>query len=189
MVNRRSDTDLGNTQSAPRGGESDCVLDRHGRFLVGQYGGLDVADRDRRARRSKGGRPPHVLRRGPPVLSGNSVLRDAGQKAHGDHAGWLMRRAGHGHLSGLAQWGASTAQAAACASCTTPGALAARQCALPRFSSQRALRGTRPRPLPVVPARSLWCQAVSGGQRVAGPCGTPGTPPLVMHLPVHPFPT
>ena len=31
MVNRRSDTDLGNTQSAPRGGESDCVLDRHGR--------------------------------------------------------------------------------------------------------------------------------------------------------------
>jgi len=38
LVNTRSDTDLGNTTSAPRGGESYCVLDRHGRRGWSQEG-------------------------------------------------------------------------------------------------------------------------------------------------------
>ena len=43
LVHKRSDSDLGNTHSTPRGGESgeresDCVLDRHGRRRRSQGG-------------------------------------------------------------------------------------------------------------------------------------------------------
>ena len=44
LVNKRRDTDLGNTQGAPRGGESDCVLDRHGRRGWSQGGRMHGRD-------------------------------------------------------------------------------------------------------------------------------------------------
>ena len=58
-VNKRSDIDLGNTQSVPPGGESATVLDRHGRRGWRQGGRMPGRDAHGQGRRTPGGR--HVV--------------------------------------------------------------------------------------------------------------------------------
>jgi len=95
FVNRRSDTDLGNTQSAPRGGESDCVLDRHGRSYF--YFGLQKS-----RRKSWLLRRDVVLRRPNDTCGGRLVIR---RTTCGGRAVWRLHARDHARSDGrLALW-------------------------------------------------------------------------------------